>query len=204
MGNSLGLFWGMVFWGSEYLPGDIILSLTEIRKWAFEHGLIADPDFQLITEERVKELKKVFSLEDKLMILIYLDKDEQGELFYLEGPFVPVATLIKRRLEIDLVWWQMRPTITDRYGNVKEYGYVRFGFWIPGVTEEELYSESMAKIVTKKFRNLTEELNHEIGGVRELPDNVLDVEVDGAIKAFFFKRGRYYDVKFSFKGKFGN
>ncbi len=37
--------------------------------------------------------------------------------------------------------------------------------------------------------------------MRELPDNVLDAEVDGAIKALFFRSGRYYDVEFSFEEK---
>ncbi len=46
MGNPSGLFWGMVFWGSEHLPGDVVLTLNEIRRWAFDQGLIADPDSQ--------------------------------------------------------------------------------------------------------------------------------------------------------------
>lgn len=62
--DSKILFSGLVFWGSEFLPKDIILSLENIRNWATESKLIDDSEFQFITPERAGNLRKHFSCED--------------------------------------------------------------------------------------------------------------------------------------------
>lgn len=82
--NRHPLFSGLVFWGSEFLPKDIIPTWGNIREWAFEQNLIYEPEFHLITSGRIEELRKHFVYEDKLAILIHLYKDSSGKLEYLE------------------------------------------------------------------------------------------------------------------------
>jgi len=186
------LFSGLVFWGSEFLPKDIIPSLDRIREWAFEQELIWD-EGQLITSERIEALSEHFVYEDKLSILIHLYKDSSGNLCYLEYPYLPVRALIKRAKEVQIVYWQMIPTVWNADGNVGDYGEVRFGFWYPGVGGE-FCSTSNAKLVVKKFHDLFRRLP-DTYAKNILSDGVLDIEVDGDVKAKFFKTGRLFDVE---------
>lgn len=107
--NKHSLFLGLVLWGLEFLPKDIIPTWGNIREWAFEQNLIYESEFQLITLERIKELRKHFVHEDRLSILIHLYKDSSGKLEYLEYPYLPIKTLIKRAIEVEIVYWQMIP-----------------------------------------------------------------------------------------------
>ena len=98
-------FSGMVFWGSEFLPKDILLDMNAIRQWAVKSGMVSDPELQLVTDEKIGELGKMFNGDDALLVLIHLYKDEKGKLCYFEYPFVPVKTLIKKKLDIKLAYW---------------------------------------------------------------------------------------------------
>jgi len=186
------LFSGLVFWGGEFLPGDIIPSLDSIRKWAFEQNLIWD-EGQLITPERIEALQKHFAYEDELSILIHLYKNSSGNLCYLEYPYLPVKSLIKKEKEVQIVYWQMWPSAWKADGSVIDYGEVRFGFWYPG-NSGEFCSTSNAKLVVKKFRDLFHQLADIYGG-KILSAGVLDMEVDGDVKAKFYKSGRLFDVE---------
>ena len=55
-------FSGIVFFsGYELWPRDVPLGLDYIRRWAFDAGLIWDPEAQLLGDERLQELKKYIS-----------------------------------------------------------------------------------------------------------------------------------------------
>jgi len=210
MVEKLNLFRGLIFWGSEFLSGEIYLTLEDIRQWAFNEGLIWDEDAQLITPEREKNLSKYFSPEDSLLILIHLYKDSQGNLNYLEYPFIPLKTLIKKQKEIELVYWQMKSTMVNPQGNIKEYGEVRFGFYFPEI-DEEFASMSNGKVVCQKFFEMLQKLSKdyefkkhkkgnlitlENGQTVKVPEEIIDIDVNGCLKARFFKKGRFFDVEF--------
>lgn len=192
-GNEHALFSGLVFWGSEFLAGDLILSLESIRNWAFEQNLIWDVETQLMASERIEELKKHFVPQDQLAVLIQLYKHSSGNLCYLEYPYPPIKSLIKKAKEIQIVYWQMRPTAWNVDGSVKDYGEVSFGFWYPSIGDE-FCSMSNAKLVVKKFYDLFHQLS-DIYEKNILTEGTLDVAVDGAVKAKFFKTGRLFDVQ---------
>jgi hypothetical protein len=192
--NKHPFFLGLILWGSEFLPKDIIPTWGNVRGWAFKHKLIWDPEAQLMTSERIEELRKHFVYEDRLSILIHLYKDSSGKLEYLEYPYLPVKSLIKKAKEVEIVYWQMVPPAWIADGTIKEYGEVRFGFWYPDISSEEFQSRSNAKLIVKKFR----ELFNKLPGVyirNKLNNGILDVAVDGDVKAKFFKTGRLYDVE---------
>jgi len=191
--NEHTLFSGLVFWGSEFLPDNIILSLDSIREWAFEQKLIWDVEAQLMASERIQALSEHFVFEDKLAVLIHLYK-EAGNLCYLEHPYLPIKSLIKKAKEAEIVYWQMIPTVWMPDGSIKDYGEVRLGFWYPGISGEEFCSASTAKLVVKKFNDLFHQLS-DIYGKNMLSNGVLDIEVDGDVKAKFFKTGRLFDVE---------
>ena len=191
--NEYSLFSGLVFWGSELLPENIILSLDSIREWAFEQKLIWDVEAQLMASERIEALSEHFVFEDKLAILIHLYK-EPGNLCYLEHPYLPIKSLIKKAKEVEIVYWQMRPTVWNADSSVEDYGEVHFGFWYPDISGEEFCSASTAKLVVKKFNDLFHRLS-EVCGENILSNGILDIEVDGDVKAKFFKTGRLFDVE---------
>lgn len=188
------LFSGLVFWGSEYLPGDITLSINSIRKWAVEQKLIWDVEDQLIASERIEELSKHFLSEDKLSILIHLYKDPSGNLNYAEYPYLSIRSLIKKGKNIKIVYWEIIPSVWSADGRIKEYGEVHFGFWYPGIGGDEFCSVSNAKLVVRKFYELYHELSNNYDK-KILNNGVLSIEVDGDIKAKFFKTGRLFDVE---------
>lgn len=189
------LFNGLVFWGSAYLPKDIILTLENIRGWAIKNKLIDEIGFQFITPERADNLRKYFSYEDELQILINIYKDDSGNLNYLEYPFIPIKTLIKKSKEISIVYCQLIPTMWKQNGSVENYGEVYLGFWYPNIIEEEFCSLSTAKLVVRKFYELYYKLSNNYIK-KTLNNNILDITIDGKIKAILFKTGRLYDVEF--------
>lgn len=194
--NKHPFFSGLVFWGSEFLPKDIIPTWGNVRGWAFKHNLIWEPESQLMTLERIEELRKHFVYEDRLSILIHLYKDSSGKLEYLEYPYLPIKTLIKKAIEVEIVYWKMIPTLWNANGKIKKYGEVRFGFWYPDIRSEEFQSISNAKLVVEKFEDLFYQLSENYIK-KKLSNGILDIEVDGDVKAKFFKTGRLYDVKFT-------
>lgn len=193
--NSEILFSGLIFWGSEFLPKNIKLTLENIRNWAIENKLIDESKLQFITSERANNLKKHFSYEDELQILISIYKEDSGNLSYLEYPFIPIKTLIKKSKEISIVYWQIIPTIWNPDGSVEDYGEVHLGFWCPDIPEEEFCSLSNAKLVIKKFYDLYNKLPNKYAK-KTLTGNILDITTDGEIKAVLFKTGRLFDVEF--------
>lgn len=193
--NSKILFSGFVFWGSEFLPKDITLSLENIRNWAIESKLIDDSEFQFITSERAYNLRKHFSYEDELQILISIYKEGPENLNYLEYPFIPIKTLIKKSKEISIVYWQMIPTIWNPDGSINDYGEVHLDFWYPDIVEEEFCSLSNAKLVVRKFYDLYHKLPSKYIK-KTTNNNILDITIDGEIKAIFSKTGRLFDVEF--------
>ncbi|MCK4486716.1 MAG: hypothetical protein KAU38_08150 [Desulfobacterales bacterium] len=50
------LFTGLVFWGSEHLPKDLVISLGDIRQWAIDQQLIWDDEAQFVASERIAAL----------------------------------------------------------------------------------------------------------------------------------------------------
>lgn len=186
------IFSGLIFWGSEYFPGNLRLLLNDIRKWAYTFKMVWDPEVQFIGGERLDELYNYFKPEDELSILIHVYQDEKGEMNYLEYPYIPVKTLIKHQVQIEIVYWQLIPKITNS-GIRREYDELRFGFWYPEVTGDEFASMSFAKVVFKKFFDLFNSLQNEYD-TKVLPNGFTDITVDGAIKAKFFKTGRFHDV----------
>ncbi len=194
--NKHPFFSGLVFWGSEFLPKDIIPTWGNIRGWAFKNNLIWEPGSQLITSERIEELRKHFVYGDNLSVLIHLYKDSSGKLEYLEYPYLPIKTLIKRAIEVEIVYWQMIPTTWNINSSIKNFGEVRFGFWYLDISSEEFQSRSNAKLVVEKFEDLFYQLSENYKK-KKLIDGVLDIEVDGDVKAKFFKTGRLYDVEFT-------
>jgi len=190
---------GFVIWGSEHLPEDLPLDLDEIRRWTIESGLVFGGG-QLLTGEIVEKLKTVFTAEEvRTAIIIEIDKEE---LMCLEQPYVLLLALVKRGVWVELVWWRLMPKSWDSSG-VREYGIARFGFWLPREVDcetfaEEFVSESAAKIVVEKFAALTKSLVGELppDTIKRLSDGSIDVTVDGAVWARFFKAGRRFDVEF--------
>jgi len=198
--NEYALFSGLVFWGSEFLPKDIIPSLGNIREWVFRQELIWDTESQLVASERIGVLTEQFTCEDELAILIHLYEDSPGNLNYLEYPYLSVKSLIRRAEEIEVVYWRMISTTWDSDGSATGYGEVHFGFRYPGIDGDEFCSVSNAKLVVKKFHDLFRQLP----GTYEknaLSTGVLDIEVDGDVKAKFFKSGRLFDVELTFSQK---
>ena len=94
------IFTGLMFWGSELFPQDLPISLGNIRQWANEIGIIEDAEFQFIASERIAELRPFFTKDDQMSILMHISKDSEDNLSYLEYPYLPVKSLIKRNQNI--------------------------------------------------------------------------------------------------------
>ncbi len=191
------LFYGIVFFsGMEQLPGDIALSLVEIRKWALNQGYITDPEFQLLLDDRVNALSSHFDPEDQLQIALAIHPG-RGDPFYFEYPYLPVKSLIRRAVEVELYYWRMIPTRWDSNGRIIYYGETKFGFLVPGCNAE-ICSLSTAKRVVDKFQTLISDLSNEYP-IEEFPDGSREITVDGAVLARFLKDGRHFNITLSSK-----
>src|SRR4051812_8690426 len=100
-------FAGTHLWGSSLLPGNILATLERIRKWAIDANLIWDTEAQFVGDDVISKLHEKFDAEDRLGILVHTYENEIRPLNYLECPFVPTATLIKRQLQVKLVYWEL-------------------------------------------------------------------------------------------------
>jgi hypothetical protein len=187
------IFSGLVFWGSEHFPENLMLSLNDIRKWAYTNKMIWDPEAQCIIGERLNQLNKYFEPEHHISILVYVYQNDKGEMNYLEYPYIPVKTLIEYQVQIEIVFWQFPPQTTNSGIHIV-HDEIRFGFWYPGAAGEEFASMSNAKLVFKKFFDLFSKLQNEFD-TEIIQKGFTNITVDGAIKAKFFKMGRYYDVE---------
>ena len=199
MSSNVLRFHGLVFFaGGELLPQDRLLDLESLRRWAIEQGWVFEPESQFLSEERLGELARCFTSSDELMVAVVVQKS-LGEWSYAEYAYLPVKSLIRRAEEVEVVYWRMVPTGWDVNGRASHYGEVRFGFWYPGCNEE-LCSLSTARRVTAKFGALLNELSgaYEVG---LLEDGSKEITVDGAVRARFFRDGRFFDVSFSVEGE---
>lgn len=178
------LFKGLSFFdGVEHIPKDIPLSLDVIRDWAVDSGLVFDPD-QYLNEERIADISRLCSAEDNLLIAIAIS-GESHSLIYLEYPYMPVRSLIRRGDVVDLVFWKV--TSFD----------VKFAFWISGCTEE-FCSESTAARVVPKFADALEKMASAYT-IKTFADGSREITVEGDVRATFLKDGRSFDVELTCK-----
>lgn len=185
-------FYGLAFFrGQELLPGDVLLDLDNLRQWALEQGLVFDPDAQFLVPERIQNLAKCFSSDDRLLVAISICEG-QGKPLYVESPYLPVRSLIRRAEEIAIVYWRMVPTEWGSGSEVLRFGEVRFGFWYPGC-DEELCSISTAKRLAAKFDLLCGQLSRAYE-IESFKDGSKEITVNGAVRAKFLKEGRLFDV----------
>ncbi|MHA2278617.1 MAG: hypothetical protein ACXAC2_22800 [Candidatus Kariarchaeaceae archaeon] len=193
--DDYSLFSGLVLWGSEHLPQDLFFSLGDIRQWAVDHQLIWDTEAQFVASERIDGLSKHFTPEHKLSIHIHLYIDDTGNLAYAEYPYLPIKSLIKMDQQVEVVYWEMMPSVWDSDWSVKEFGEVHLGFWIPNVSDE-FCSVSTAKLIVERFHELYHDSSKPFER-KTLDKGVLYVEVNEDVKARFFKSGRLFDVELS-------
>jgi hypothetical protein len=146
-----------------------------------------------VASERIEELKRHFNAEHELSILIHLYINYAGKLAYAEYPYIPIKSLIKMDRQIEIVYWEIIPLVWDSDGNAKEYGQVNLGFRIP-TTSDEFCSESNAKMVVQGFLDLFNNMSRHFERHKR-PNGSLYAQIDGDLKAKFFKHGRYFDVE---------
>jgi hypothetical protein len=188
------LFSGLILCGTELLPCDIKLSLEDIRDWAKEQNLIQNADEQLIDKKRIKDLSKHFKSKDNLSILIHICKNGSGKLHYFEYPSIPIKSLVKTGQIVDLIYWEILPCAWDMNGNVREYNEVRLGFLYSSIAEE-FCTISNSRLILKRFLDFYYNQPDEVCEKRKLNNGKLSIEVNGRIKAQFFKIGRFFDVE---------
>lgn len=178
------LFQGLNFFdGVENLPGDIPINLNSIREWAAGSNLIFNPN-QLMNEKRIVDISRLCSPEDKLLIGIAIS-GESGSLLYLEYPYLPVHSLIRRGDAVDLVFWKV--TSFD----------VKFVFWITGC-DEKFCTESTAARIVPKFTEMLDKLAN-VYPVITHADGSKEITVEGGVRANFLKDGRSFDVELTYK-----
>jgi hypothetical protein len=185
-------FAGIFFFeGSKRLPDDLVLDLDTIREWADSQGMISDPEGQLMGLDRIRDIFRVWSPDDKLLIAVSISA-HQGALDYMEYPYVPVRTLIRRKRPIRLVYWSVCPSHWDATGRPLAYGEARFGFWVSNC-EDEFCSSSNAKLVVPKFVQLVDSVDDTFA-VETKPDGTREITEEGVYIAEFRKVGRQFDV----------
>jgi hypothetical protein len=173
------LFRGLAFLeGAKQLPEHVPMRLGSIRDWAESSGLILNPD-QILTQERVADISRVCLSEDDLLVGIAITGEPLN--VYLEFPYLPVRSLIRRGKPVDLLFWKI--TATD----------VKFGFRISGSTET-FVSESTGVCVVPKFAEALERLAKAYP-VRTLPDWAKHIAVEGGVRATFLKNNRTFEVQ---------
>jgi len=175
----------------DLFPNNLLMDINEIRKWSINEGLTKDPDCQILGVERLKNLQGLFSLEDELQIAITIQRKDDLP-FYLEFPYLPIKTLVRRKEEFDISYWKLIPSIFDEDGRVTMYREVEIGFFIKGNTEEFL-SITSAKNIVEKMINALLELSKEFE-VLENYNGTKAITVNGAFCASFIKEGRYFDI----------
>ena len=205
------MFSGLTFLGStlSLLPDEVLPrwqgvpfldlsawdeTLGRIREWAFRERLVSDAD-EFIDEDTVEDVSKIFTPNDGLTIGLHLSPFglSPNDYMYIEYPVVPMETITKRKLEVELVYLNM-PS-----GSYFNQG-VRFGFWIHGSTSE-FVSVCYGKVVVEKFQELWGRLSEKyptiaLGDAGHYPGE-LDIMVNGDVEARFFKAGMSHDVQFS-------
>jgi hypothetical protein len=92
----------------DYIPAQT--DLNRIREWAIREGMVLDSD-QLISEETIELISRFFTSDDSLSIAVSITPSQPNSsaCTYLEYPLVPVAALVKREVEVEVVYWAMEP-----------------------------------------------------------------------------------------------
>lgn len=105
-----------------------VQTLFAIREWARKERLLqlGDEEGYVVSGETEKELQKFFSPDDGLKVALqfvctdverfYAGEGSGG--FYMEMPFVPVRSLIRRQVVVQLIWWK------------RALGRIEFEFWL--------------------------------------------------------------------------
>ena len=182
----------------DFIPAQT--DLNKIREWAIKQGMVTEPDV-FITEEVAEEISKLFAPEDHLSIAVQVSPSSvsSDDYLYLEYPFVPMSTLTKKGLEVDIVYWAMSPD-DRRWGEHSDHNGVRFGFWSQGCPIE-FVSVSYAKTVAQKFEDLLHRLSTTypvvaLGDAGHIQGEA-EITVNGDVKARFFKVGTAHGVQFT-------
>jgi hypothetical protein len=191
-------FAGTHLWGSSLLPGDLLMDLEDIRKWAVEANLIWEPESQFLGEEVVSQLRTKFDATDRLEVLAHTYENETRPLNYLESPFVPTGTLIKRQQEVKLVYWELKGITSAELVSAGLLSCVRYGFLVDGI-KIELAAEVTARLVKAKFVQLLTGLQGSFD-MRVVTEKGAPIAVEitpqKSVRARFFKSGRLHDVQF--------
>ena len=189
-------FAGLHSWGGGNIPPDTIFGGDDVLQWAINSGLVNVEERLEAASEILPRLSKVFSVEDNLFVVMDLSKNPDGSLNYEEYPGIPVATLINKSLELELVYW--------RCFNSR----VEFGFWlndVPSLVGIEFASEATGKLTVPKFREKLELLKHEGWETKRVQESDREFDVgeeldvtnqdsDRRVRAIFKKSGRAHDV----------
>jgi hypothetical protein len=191
------LFCGLHFIeGASHLPGSLVPSLTSIRDWAEGAGLVGEREAQELTTDFVEDLACYWSREDELQIAISIDPRD-GDLGYMEYPYVPVKTLIRRELPVELVYWSV-PHQEFEWDDSDELppqqSDSRFAFWT-SACDGEFCASTTAKLIVPKFVDLLESVADEFE-VHVNADGGREVTAEGLFEARFRKVGRLFDVDF--------
>jgi hypothetical protein len=189
-------FVGICFFeGTGRLPGDLVIELGSIREWANSQGMISDPEFQLMGPNRMRDVFRVWSPDDRLSVAISISDSANGSLTYMEYPYVPVRSLIQRKRPIQLIYWSVLPSRWDSDGRPLAYDEARFGFWVSNC-KDEFCSSSNAKLVVSKFARLVDSLD-DTSLIITKSDGAREVTQEGAYVAEFRKAGRQFDIEIS-------
>ena len=137
MMNTYLIFSGIQIWEAQFLPTDILLDLDLIREWAISKGLVFD-EGQFVSHEDAHEAAQLFTPDDGLQILVDLFPEDSSAVKYMEYIYVPISRLIKRDLEIRLIFWRTQTNL------------VQFGFWVKH-SFLEYTSQSTGPIIVRKF-----------------------------------------------------
>lgn len=173
------LFRGLAFFqGAEHLPQDVPVRLSPIRDWAEQSGLIRGPD-RILTSRRVAAFSGACSPEDDLLVGIVI-AGEPAPRDYVEYPYLPVRSLVRRGGVVTLWSWKVKPA------------EVKFEFTIAGCAERFL-SDSTGVHVVPKFAHALCRLA-DAYPVRTLPDGSRHIAVGGEANAKFHKSGRLFEV----------
>jgi hypothetical protein len=151
---------GLTIWGAQLLPAEHSTSgVDAIRNWVIDSDVSYGVD-SFITRETVDRVAEVFSSDDKLSVLVELIGTRDGGLVYREVPFIPVTTLIKKAVKLELLYWRcFRYQFREDHPQV----HVRFGFNVEGVgvpeTRVEFASHSLGKAVVSRFFDTSQSLS---------------------------------------------
>jgi len=147
-------------WGLKYLPTGHSFEPNDIRKWAIDNGLVLLKE-QLISEERITNIKKYLSPEDMLSLVLHIVKDSEiNQLYYFEQFLIHFSTIIKKNWEIKITGWEAEPNRWDKDHNILGFWNFHIFFWFSDI-EEELTTYTHSRVLTKIFSEYSLRLPHE-------------------------------------------